>query len=106
MPGRGGDGADVAAIVMLVQWARTKSAIRKLWVFCSRWKGINHPDGDLDLCIEIEALTATWPRTTKVVWQEELADLFGVRTHLETNTTAQMKTLVADSGALVYSRDG
>ena len=106
MPGSGLEpGADVAAIVMLVQWARTKGAIRMLWVFCSRWKGANHPDTDLDVCIEVEAASARWLRTTRASWQEELATLFGVRAHLETNASATMKARVAESGALVYARD-
>ena len=95
-------GADVAAIVSLVQWAREKGSIRKLWVFCSRWKGANRPDSDLDVCIEVLPDSRS---TTIVTWQEELTRLFGVRAHLETNATEHMKARVASNGALIYSRD-
>jgi predicted nucleotidyltransferase len=107
MRGNGGveSAADVAAVVSLVQWARAKGCIRKLWVFCSRWKGANRQDSDLDVCIEIEMPPKSWRRTTSVTWEEELTSLFGVRSHIERNTTNDSKVRIAESGALIYSRD-
>ena len=47
-----------AIVTKLNQWASSRSAIRRLWIYGSRARGDAHPNSDLDVALELVVVLA------------------------------------------------
>ena len=99
-----------AIVTELNQWASSRSAIRRLWIYGSRARGNACPNSDLDVALEL--VVALPHETSTDVWFENIDDWrsdlsgrfpFPVQLELlEGATTPTIQSGTARDGVLVY----
>ena len=101
-----------AIVTKLNEWASSRSAFRRLWIYGSRARGDAHPNSDLDVALELvvtllhETLTDVWFETVGN-WRSDLSGRFPFPLQLELPdgaTTPTIQAGAAGDGVLVYER--
>ena len=107
---------------VIVNWAREKPFITKIYLFGSRVAGFSkktreavRPDSDLDIAIEFDRISAeedyltTWTAEKKI-WRKELLTLLGIskENHLSLNRyhpeeTPEIHRYLKEGSTLIYS---
>ena len=99
-----------AIVTKLNQWASSRSAIRRLWIYGSRARGDAHPKSDLDVALELvvalphETATDVWFENIGN-WRSDLSGRFPFPVQLELldgATTPTIQSGTARDGVLVY----
>lgn len=101
---------------VLVQWARAKPLVGKLFIFGSRARGDHRPDSDIDIAIELDMSAdvgvddsgglATWMFEADG-WEKELASLLPYKVDLEWfrgHDTPTIQNGIDQSSILVYQK--
>jgi len=100
---------DIRRIV--VDWAKTHSVVRKVWLFGSRVRGTERPDSDIDVAIEVLRRDGDSNEFTTFMFEKEslttsLARLLPIAVHLDwyggADETPTMHAGLQESSILVF----
>jgi predicted nucleotidyltransferase len=102
-------------IALIRQWATRTDAVRKVWIFGSRGKGVARPESDVDIAIYLMPSAPAYPkwdwahgdyRANGDAWQRELGRMLGRHVSLEAMIEGHPKEPEVLAGKQIWARTG
>ena len=99
-------------VELIRQWATRTDAVRKVWVFGSRGKGVARPDSDIDIAIYLvppaagktDWALALYHSEQGDAWQRELGTMLGRHVSLEMMIEGHPKEKEVLAGKQIWTR--
>src|SRR5215831_16316377 len=97
----------------IARWAAERPEVRRVWVFGSRAKAAYHPDGDIDIAVELEPVGDSEETLTRWIayadlWKSQLQSRVGPKVGLEwfdpDGITPMVEAGLIEARILVYER--